>query len=122
MTAARLGLADWERLGVNERIKLLKLGAAAAMIALQLARPLRTANVHQLTVGDGAELRRPRRAGAPAQVVIDRRRVKNCNDIEHALPWPLWEIVSFWLDELRPRWIAMHAQRGARETISLSPE
>jgi hypothetical protein len=85
MKAARRGLADWEKLGVNERIKLLKLGAAAAMIELQLARPLRTSNVHQLTVGDGAELRRPRRAGAAAQVLIDRRRVKNCKDIEHAL-------------------------------------
>jgi integrase len=106
---ARRRLADWEHLGCNARIHTIKLGMAAAMIAIQLARPLRTKNLNLMTVGvEGSELLAPRRPGSAAQIVIDGRRVKNGEDIEHALPRPLWRIVAFWIDELRPKLIALH--------------
>lgn len=115
-------LEDWERLGESARIRALKSGMAAAMWSIQIARPLRTFNVNEMTVrGEGAELRQPVRAGAQAQIVIDRRRVKNRKDIEHAVPRRLWEVIAFWIDELRPRWIAIHARRGYADNDFLFP-
>jgi len=116
------GIERWDDLGVSERIQVLKMGMAAAMLAIQIARPLRTFNVHEMTVDvDGAELRRPLKADGQAQIVIDRRRVKNRKDLEHAIPTQLWQIISYWLDELRPKWIEIHTDRGFTDNGQLFP-
>ncbi|MFC2968059.1 hypothetical protein [Acidimangrovimonas pyrenivorans] len=101
----RRGLERWDALRKHGRTEVLHLCIAAGMMALQLSRPLRTRNLHELTCdGESAELLAPRRAGAPATVDIPGSKVKNGQDLWHEIPAMQWQILRLWLDEGRALW------------------
>jgi integrase len=78
----------------------------AALMALQLARSLRSRNLNCLVIdGPGAELIRPIRESRP-WLDIARGRVKNRQPLEGEIPQRQWEVISLWLDEGLPRWCA----------------
>jgi integrase len=111
LTEARRLLAR-TTLTEHQRTEALHLFMAAAMLALQLARPLRTRNVHEmLSEGDTSELIPPRRERASAWLDIHRDRVKNRRPLEGKIPDWLWKVISAWLDEGRPMW----RERGLEE-------
>jgi hypothetical protein len=119
---AQRGFLRWDSLGDRQRSRVLHLCIAAAMLALQLSRPLRTRNVHELTIaGDDPELLPPRRSEASAWIEIGRDRVKNRKLIENGLRDWAWQVVRLWLDEGRPRWIARHEKTGCRDNDYLLP-
>lgn len=111
MREAERGFDKWERLGDNKRAEALHLAMAAAAMAVQLARPLRTRNVAEAELG--ADLLAPRRAGAKAWLAVDKRKVKNRRAVEGPMPDRLWRVVETWRDRGRPAWIERHAATGA---------
>lgn len=121
LAEARWEMAGWKSLSTNRRIGALKTAMAAALWALQLARSLRTRNLRELTAGEEGELRAPRKAGDKPWVAISKTRVKNRRALEHRIPQRLWEPIRAWLDEARPLWIAIHADRGFVENGHLFP-
>jgi hypothetical protein len=119
---AKRGFDRWDSLGDRQQSRVLHLAMAAAMLALQLSRPLRTKNVHELTIsGDGAELLAPRRGDASAWIEIGRDRVKNRKPIENTLRNWAWEVINLWLEHGRPRWIERHKETGSRDNDCLLP-
>jgi integrase len=119
---ARRGFDRWDRLGDAAQAEALHLSIAAASMAVQLARPLRTRNVNEFEVeGPGADLLAPQRAGAQAWIEIDRGKVKNRRPIEGPVPDWLWRVIESWQAEGRPRWIARHEQSGCVEDGALFP-
>lgn len=119
ITGARVLLREAKRLlarktlSVHERTEALHLYMAATMLAIQLARPLRTRNVHELlSEGDTAQLLAPRRERASAWLDIDRRNVKNRRPLEGRIPAWLWDVISSWLDVGRAEW----RKRGRKAT------
>ncbi|MBP0484515.1 hypothetical protein [Sagittula salina] len=111
VTGPRVLLAEARRLlarqtlSTHRRTEALHLFMAAAMLAVQLARPLRTRNVHEmLSEGDMPELIAPRRERASAWLDIGRNRVKNRKPLEGRIPDWLWTVISAWIDEGRPVW------------------
>ncbi|WP_417809880.1 hypothetical protein [Thioclava sp.] len=106
---ARRGFDRWETLGVHARTEALHIVMASAAMALQLSRPLRTRNIHELTMsGEGAELCLPRRRGDLAIIDIARTHVKNNREIFHELPAAQWKTLALWIEEGRARWCASH--------------
>ena len=111
VTGPRVLLAEARRLlgrknlTTHQRTEALHLFMAATMLAIQLARPLRTRNVHEmLSEGDMPELVPPRRERASAWLDIGRGRVKNRKPLEGRIPDWLWAVISAWIDEGRPGW------------------
>lgn len=97
----------------HQRTEALHLFICAAMLAIQLARPLRTRNVHEMiSEGDAAELLPPRRERATAWLDIGRDRVKNRRPLEGKIPNWLWTVIVAWMEEGRPLW----RKRGTKET------
>ena len=122
MREARRGFDRWDRLGDAARAETLHLAIAAASMAVQLARPLRTRNVNEFdTEGTGADLLAPRRAGAQAWIEIAHTKVKNRRAIEGPVPDWLWSIIEVWLVEGRPRWIERHEETGCADDGALLP-
>ncbi|WP_273525166.1 tyrosine-type recombinase/integrase [Rhodosalinus sediminis] len=119
MRDAVRGFDRWERLGDNQRAETLHLAMAAAAMAVQLARPLRTRNVAELDLE--GDLMAPHRAGVKPWLAIERRKVKNRRPIEGPVPGRLWRVVETWRDRGRPLWIARHAATGAADTGALFP-
>ncbi|WGT52598.1 hypothetical protein [Thioclava nitratireducens] len=106
---ARRGLDGWDKLGVHAQTEALHLAMASAAMALQLSRPLRTRNIHELTIsGQGAELCLPRRKGSLAMIDIARTRVKNNRDIFHEVPAVQWKTLALWIEEGREKWCTRH--------------
>ena len=102
----RRAAARWDRLTAHQRTEALHLLLAAALLALQLARPLRTRNLNDmLSDGADAEITAPRNAGMSAWLDIDRARIKNRRPVEGPIPDPLWAVISTWLDDGRDTWI-----------------
>ncbi|KRS16919.1 tyrosine-type recombinase/integrase [Roseovarius indicus] len=119
---ARRGFDRWERLSDAQKAETLHLSIAAAAMAVQLARPLRTRNVNEFDAGgQGTDLVAPRRAGAKAWIEIDRSKVKNRRAIEGPVPDWLWAVFEAWQEEGRSRWIARHKKTGCRDTDALFP-
>ncbi|MDR9395808.1 MAG: tyrosine-type recombinase/integrase [Roseovarius sp.] len=119
---AEHGFDRWARLGDNQKAETLHLAIAAAAMAVQLARPLRTRNVNEAEIGgESADLLEPRRAGAKAWIAIDKRKVKNRRAIEGPVPDRLWRVVETWRERGRPAWIARHAAHGCRDDGFLFP-
>ena len=113
MQEAQRDLNKWDQLSSHARARALHLAMAAAMLALQLARPLRTKNINQLTIsGSNPDLIAPRDKGGEAWIDIGRNSVKNRRTIESPLPRTAWKVLSFWIDHGRPRWLEMHADQG----------
>jgi hypothetical protein len=101
---AQEAFANWESLGERARGEALHVGMGAALMALQLARSVRSRNLNGLTIdGPGAELIRPIRESRP-WLDIARGRVKNRRPLEGEIPQRQWEVISLWLDEGLPRW------------------
>ena len=122
MQEAQRDLAKWDSLSSHASSQALHIAMAAAMLALQLARPLRTKNINQLTIAGAApELTAPRGKETEAWLDISRVIVKNHRNIESPLPGSIWKIVSFWIDEGRDKWLEMHAGRHSFNDTHLFP-
>ncbi len=110
MQEAQRDFQKWDQLSSHARARTLHISMAAAILALQLARPLRTKNINQLTIsGTAPQLTAPRGKGTQAWLDISRATVKNSRNIESALPDSTWEVLSFWMDHGRSQWLEMHA-------------
>ncbi len=122
MQEAQQDLARWDHLSSRARSQALHLAMAAAMLAIQLARPLRTKNINELTIwGPTPHLSGPKNKGNDAWLDIGRDKIKNRRVIESPLPRDTWQIVSAWIDEGRPRWLELHAARNWTPNIYLFP-
>jgi|TARA_R110002110_G_scaffold397056_1_gene612185 hypothetical protein len=122
MQEAQRDFQKWDQLSSHARARTLHISMAAAVLALQLARPLRTKNINQLTIsGTAPQLTAPRGKGTQAWLDISRATVKNSRNIESALPGSTWEVLSFWMDHGRPQWLEMHADSKITNDIYLFP-
>lgn len=105
---AKLVFDDWDKAKTREREEALHLSMGAALLALQLARAVRSKNLHPLLIdGPDAELIRPLRESKP-WMDISRSRVKNRRPIEGAIPERQWKVIVAWLDEGLPKWCEKH--------------
>ena len=103
---AREAFEVWDQLGARARGEALHVSMGASLMALQLARSVRSRNLNGLIIdGPGAELLRPLRESRP-WLDIARGRVKNRRPIEGEIPQRQWEVIATWLDEGLPRWCA----------------
>ena len=97
--------AAWDNLNATGRSEALHLSMAATMLAIQLARPLRTRNINDMTSGGEApELIAPSKETVAPWLEIGRNRVKNRRFIENPIPAWLWTIIQVWLEVGRHRW------------------
>ncbi|MGR3504416.1 MAG: hypothetical protein ACU0B7_00925 [Paracoccaceae bacterium] len=111
---------NWDNLGPRARTEMLHLSLGAGLIALQLARSLRSKNLNLLLIeGPDAELLRPLRESRP-WLDIAKGRVKNRRPIEGEIPERQWQVIVHWLDEGLPRWCAMH-DIDAKANLHLVP-
>ncbi|MGG7646391.1 tyrosine-type recombinase/integrase [Rhodovulum sp. YNF3179] len=119
---AKRAFNRWEELPDRKRTEALHLSMAAAMIAIQLARPLRTRNVNEMVAdGEGADLLAPRQADAGAWIDIARQNVKNRKPIEGPVPGWLWQVIASWIEHGRPKWIERHKTTGCHDNGALFP-
>ena len=103
---ADAAFAIWDDLGARARGEALHLSMGAALMALQLARSVRSRNLNGMTIdGPDAELIRPLRESRP-WLDIHRSRVKNRRPIEGEIPDRQWQVIVSWLDKGLPRWCA----------------
>ncbi len=103
---AEAAFAMWDDLGTRARGEALHLSMGAALIALQLARSVRSRNLNGMFIdGPDAEIIRPLRESRP-WLDIHRSRVKNRRPIEGEIPDRQWRVIVSWLDEGLPRWCA----------------
>ena len=108
MAEASEAFANWDRLGVRARGEALHLSLGSSLMALQLARAVRSKNLNEMiTDGDDAELIRPLRESKP-WIDIARSRVKNRRPIEGEIPERQWRVIMSWLDEGLPKWCELH--------------
>lgn len=119
---AQRDFQNWDQLSSHTRSRALHISMAAAILALQLARPLRTKNINQLTIsGASPELTAPRGKDTQAWLDISRVTVKNRRNIESPLPGSTWSVLSFWIDHGRTRWLEMHADSKIGNDVYLFP-
>ena len=123
MNEAQREIEKWDHLSFHARARALHLAMAAAMLALQLARPLRTKNINHLTIsGPTPDLIAPREKDAEAWLDLHRDKVKNRRTIENQIPNSAWKVVCYWIDHGRSRWLEMHTDQGeVHENIHLFP-
>jgi integrase len=108
MMEASQAFDRWETLGVRARGEALHLSLGSTLMALQLARAVRSKNLNEMTTdGDDAELIRPLRQSKP-WIDIARSKVKNRRPIEGEIPDRQWHIIMSWLDDGLPRWCDLH--------------
>lgn len=122
MQEAQRDFQNWDQLTSHARSRALHISMAAAILALQLARPVRTKNINQLTIsGDAPELTAPRGKDTQAWLDISGVTVKNRRSIESSLPGSTWSVLSFWIDHGRTRWLEMHADSKIANDVHLFP-
>lgn len=110
----------WESLGARSRTEAMHVALGAALMALQLARSVRSRNLNGLIVdGPGAELIRPIRESRP-WLDLARGQIKNRRPIEGEIPQRQWEVICLWLDQGLPRWCKAHGI-DAEANIYLTP-
>lgn len=110
---------SWESARTRERQQALHLSMGACLLALQLARAVRSRNLNQLLInGPDAELVRPLREARP-WLDISRSRVKNRRPIEGEIPDRQWRVIAQWLDIGLPRWCAAHGVDVEANTLLL---
>ncbi len=120
MAEASEAFDNWETLGARARGEALHLSLGSTLMALQLARSVRSKNLNEMVIdGDGAELIRPLRE-SKAWIDIPRSKIKNRRPIEGEIPERQWCIIMSWLDEGLPRWCASHGI-DAETNIHLTP-
>ena len=103
---AEAAFAIWDDLGPRARGEALHLSMGAALIAMQLARSVRSRNLNGMFIdGPDAEIIRPLRESRP-WLDIHRSRTKNRRPIEGEIPDRQWQVIVSWLDEGLPRWCA----------------
>lgn len=108
MLEATEAFSNWESLGVRARGEALHLSLGSSLMALQLARAVRSKNLNEMTTdGDDAELIRPLRESRP-WIDIARSKVKNRRPIEGEIPDRQWRVIMSWLDDGLPRWCELH--------------
>lgn len=117
---AEAAFGIWDDLGARDRGEALHLSLGAALIALQLARSVRSRNLNGMLIdGPDAELIRPLRESRP-WLDIHRSRVKNRRPIEGEIPERQWQVIVSWLDEGLPRWCAAKGIE-VEENVWLAP-
>ncbi|WP_026759108.1 hypothetical protein [Sediminimonas qiaohouensis] len=105
---AQLVFDDWASFKMRKRETALHLSMGASLLALLLARSVRSKNVHELIIdGDDAELLRPLREARP-WLEIGRHRVKNRSAIAGEIPQRQWRVIMQWLDQGLPKWCEKH--------------
>lgn len=105
---AQLVFDEWGTFKTRERETALHLSMGASMIALLLARSVRSKNLHELVIdGDDAELLKPLRESKP-WLEIDRNRVKNRSPISGEIPDRQWRVIVQWLEVGLPKWCEKH--------------
>lgn len=105
---ARALFAGWEDLKTRQREEAMHLAMGAAMLALQLARSVRTRNINDLmSEGEEADLLRPLREAKP-WLEIARSNTKNRRPVEGEIPERQWQVLQLWLDDGRVKWCAHH--------------
>jgi hypothetical protein len=105
---AQLVFDAWDSFKPRGRETALHLSMGASLLAILLARSVRSKNVHELFIdGDDAELLQPLREATP-WLEIDRRRVKNGNPIAGEIPERQWRVIKQWLDRGLPKWCEKH--------------
>jgi len=105
---ARPVFDGWERCKTRTQEEALHLSMGACLLALQLARAVRSKNLNLLLIdGPDAELIRPLREARP-WLDISRGRVKNRRPIEGEIPQRQWAVIVNWLDVGLPRWCEKH--------------
>lgn len=103
---AEAAFAIWDDLGARAQGEALHLSLGAALLALQLARSVRSRNLNGMMIdGPEAELIRPLRDSRP-WLDIHRSRIKNRRPIEGEIPERQWHVIVSWLDKGLPRWCA----------------
>ncbi len=116
---AQLVFDDWKRQKERVKDEALHLSMGAALLALQLARAVRSKNLNLLLVdGPDAELIRPLRESRP-WLDISRGRVKNRRPIEGEIPDRQWQVIAGWLDQGLPRWCKKHGVDVETNTLLL---
>ncbi len=105
---ARPVFDDWDSFRTREQEQALHLSMGACLMALQLARAVRSKNLNLLLIdGPEAELVRPLREARP-WLDINRSRVKNRRPIEGEIPERQWQVIVKWLDFGLPKWCEKH--------------
>lgn len=105
---AQMVFDDWDSFKTREREEALHLSIGACLMALQLARAVRSKNLNLLLIdGPDAELVRPLREARP-WLDIHRGRVKNRRPVEGEIPERQWKVIVAWLDHGLPRWCGKH--------------
>lgn len=105
---AQMVFDDWDGFKTREREEALHLSIGACLLALQLARAVRSKNLNLLLIaGPDAELVRPLRNARP-WLDIHRSRVKNRRPIEGEIPERQWNVIVAWLDQGLPKWCEKH--------------
>ncbi|MFG6592635.1 tyrosine-type recombinase/integrase [Sulfitobacter sp. 1A12157] len=119
---AQRDFQNWNQLSSHARSRTLHISMSAAILALQLARPLRTKNINQLTIsGATPDLTAPRGKDKPAWLDISRVAVKNHRNIECPLPGSTWSVLNFWIVNGRSQWLEMHADSQVSNDVHLFP-
>ncbi len=122
----RARLEAWDGMPHNKRLETLKLGASAAIWALQLSRPRRRANVmfERLRAARDPETRvrlqarTLREDGKDYGSLTPKGEVKNLRKIEFVIRAQDAAILRWWIEELRPRYIEA---RGVSDSCYLFP-
>ncbi|MBL3705852.1 hypothetical protein GI582_24425 [Sulfitobacter sp. BDSS02] len=116
---AQLVFDDWDNHKTRAQEEALHLSMGAALLALQLARAVRSRNLNLLLVeGPDAELVRPLRESKP-WLDIGRSRVKNRRPIQGEISERQWLVIVGWLDEGLPRWCEKHDIDADENTLLL---
>ena len=109
----RARLEGWESMPPNKRLETLKLGASAAIWALQLCRPRRRANVlfERLRAARDPNTRIAlhaktlRTEGRNYVSLTPKGEVKNLRQLEFVIRAQDAEILRWWIEDLRPLYI-----------------
>ena len=110
---ARARLASWEDMPPNKRLETLKLGASAAIWALQLCRPRRRANLmfeRLRTARDpvtriALHAKTLREDGRGYVSLTPKGEVKNLRKLEFVIRAQDARILRWWIEDLRPLYI-----------------
>lgn len=105
---ARLVFDRWDSCKTRAQEEALHLAMGACLLALQLARAVRSKNLNLLLIaGPDAELVQPLREARP-WLDISRGRVKNRRPIDGEIPERQWAVIANWLGIGLPKWCEKH--------------
>ena len=121
LAEARAAMAAWETLAHRKRQSISHVAMCAALLALQIARPVRPGNLRCLTIADtGTEERQlaiPTAEGERPWISIRRHHTKNGKALDYPVPDWTWPVVEHWIDGVRP----VYAELTARAADASAP-